>query len=97
MIYSTNAFSRVSFCVSPLDHFSFVVEFFTTTEGDDEFDVITSGQEFGRDDAHTGFFAGGEIIDLAAAGQEFADAGIDRTCTTALLVELEAKTRVIEP
>ena len=70
MFCSTSVFSGITISLAPFDRFPFVVEFFTTAEGDDEFDVVTSGQEFGRDDAHAGFFAGGELVDLAAAGRD---------------------------
>ena len=52
LLISLDSAAGVAFFGAFLEGLSFVVEFFTTAEGDDEFDVVTGSQKFGRDDAH---------------------------------------------
>lgn len=84
--------------VTTLDSLTLVISFLSLTEGDDELDISSSGQKFGRHDGHAIFFASSEYNDLFVTGKEFARCSVDSASTRiASLVELEAEARVIEP
>ena len=67
--------------VAAFDSFAFVVAFLALAERNDDFDEASLSEEFGRDDAHASFFAGGKFGDLFATDEQLSWLGIDTART----------------
>lgn len=67
--------------VAPLDCFALIVALLAFAECDHDFDEASLSEEFGRDDAHASFFAGGKFGDLFATDEQLSWLGIDTART----------------
>lgn len=98
LVDTRDHFVVLTFDIAAFDGLALVVIFLTLAEGDDEFDVFATGEEFRGDDGHPLFFACGELLDLLAAGKKFAGFGIDGPgVRLPAFVQAEAKAGVVEP
>ena len=84
--------------VAALDCLAFVPRFFTFAKRNHEFDELSFGQKFGRDDCHAGFFLEREVSDLFVAREKFTRFSIyGASACFAAFIELQTKAGVIEP
>lgn len=84
--------------VAALDCLAFVPTLFAFAKRNHEFDELSFGQKFGRDDCHAGFFLEREVSDLFVAREKFTRFSIyGASACFAAFIELQTKAGVIEP